>query len=106
MIKVSSPLRLRLEVASIVADGRNHTPCCRRRNVDAECLELCAYNDATEDTFNLGEHILCALGITEILECFEDGIGQLSSRFWIIQRETVQQNCVLIMFKLQCVQIC
>lgn len=52
------------------AGGRNHIPCCRRRNVSMGCLNLCA---GLVDT---PPHILatrCAEDLGSIIQCMEDG---------------------------------
>ena len=60
------------KVAPCIADQRNHTDCCLRKNVQSDCLPICA--GSTEP---LGVHsVLCLnLDIHAIYQCIREGYG-------------------------------
>ncbi|EYC06015.1 hypothetical protein Y032_0078g1149 [Ancylostoma ceylanicum] len=58
------------KVSPCLADGRNHTECCRRKGVQNDCLPICAGS-----TESLGVHsVLCLnLDLQAIYQCLREG---------------------------------
>ncbi|KIH63419.1 DB module [Ancylostoma duodenale] len=58
------------KVSPCLADGRNHTECCRRKGVQTDCLPICAGS-----TESLGVHsVLCLnLDLQAIYQCLREG---------------------------------
>ncbi|KAE9416523.1 hypothetical protein Angca_008944 [Angiostrongylus cantonensis] len=58
------------KVSPCLADGRNHTDCCRRKGVQEDCLSICAGSTET-----LGVHsVLCLnLDLQAIYQCLREG---------------------------------
>ncbi|VDM64605.1 unnamed protein product, partial [Angiostrongylus costaricensis] len=58
------------KVSPCLADGRNHTECCRRKGVQEDCLSICAGSTET-----LGVHsVLCLnLDLQAIYQCLREG---------------------------------
>ncbi|GMR48167.1 hypothetical protein PMAYCL1PPCAC_18362, partial [Pristionchus mayeri] len=58
------------QVSPCIADGRNHTECCLRKNVQKDCLGICGGSVET-----LGVHaVLCLnLDLSAIYQCLREG---------------------------------
>jgi hypothetical protein len=52
----------------LISDGRDHTQCCKERNVDFDCYQLC------QGDFD-GANLMCALESPKIAQCFKEGIS-------------------------------
>ena len=52
------------------SDGRDHTQCCKERNVKPDCYQLC------QGDFD-GANVICALEAPKLAQCFKEGIINL-----------------------------
>ncbi|KAI0211262.1 hypothetical protein LSAT2_003909 [Lamellibrachia satsuma] len=52
------------------SDGSNHIPCCRRRHVPTQCLDICLGKLPKEMDES---HMVCPRKTLDILACFEEG---------------------------------
>ncbi|XP_070186896.1 Ig-like and fibronectin type-III domain-containing protein 1 [Littorina saxatilis] len=61
-------------VLTCASDGRDHTPCCRRRAVQEQCYDLCVHNSPG----SLGPRFYACLDDTsKIVMCYEEGLEDL-----------------------------
>ncbi|ELT93019.1 hypothetical protein CAPTEDRAFT_206705 [Capitella teleta] len=58
------------KVLACVADGRDHTLCCQRRDVDESCHKFCAFDhdQALSYEFTLSD-ATCLISFSDIMEC-------------------------------------
>ncbi|KRZ05898.1 Ig-like and fibronectin type-III domain-containing protein C25G4.10 [Trichinella zimbabwensis] len=58
------------DVAPCLADGRNHTACCKQKGVGGECLKLC---DGTASDLGLTSVLCLSLDMHAIYSCLREG---------------------------------
>jgi len=64
-------------VAPCLADGRDHSACCRARGVGGECLRLCAGH--AQANFSMASVLCLSLDVQSIYMCFREGYGELGT---------------------------
>lgn len=65
-------------IIKCMADGRNHMPCCARKNIPDLCQDMCR-GDYTPFTDYLKSRISCAAHTIPGLECILEGIQKIPS---------------------------
>lgn len=77
----------------VVADGRDHTSCCRKRGVKTECLSMCSINIIGPLDPSL---YVCIEDTAIIVMCFEEGLGGFFSNTWVFSNTSCMksENCV------------
>ncbi|XP_076458444.1 Ig-like and fibronectin type-III domain-containing protein 2 [Babylonia areolata] len=61
-------------VVTCAADGRDHTPCCRRRDVQEKCYDLCSHSTPGPLDFT---YVDCIPDMTKIQQCYREGLEDL-----------------------------
>ncbi|CAD6197113.1 unnamed protein product [Caenorhabditis auriculariae] len=81
------------KVSPCIADGRNHTECCRRKGVQNDCLNICAGS-----TQELGVHsVLCLnLDLQAIYQCVREGYESHPSSPVNVSISDVTTNSVVV----------
>lgn len=59
-------------VAPCLADGRDHTPCCRSRGVQGDCLKLC---DGSATYLGLNSVLCLTMDMQAVYTCLRQGYG-------------------------------
>ena len=56
-----------------VADGRDHTPCCRQRGVQEICYGLCVHNSPGPLD---PAYLACMQDTAKVVMCYQEGLGK------------------------------
>ena len=76
-------------IASCMADGRDHMPCCTEAGIPEVCTDLCR-GEYTVQTDNIKTHFSCAAYTAPTLACIAAGIGNI---YYLYKRpKNVEKN--------------
>ncbi|XP_021960351.1 Ig-like and fibronectin type-III domain-containing protein 1 [Folsomia candida] len=80
------------QVFKCLADGKDHTPCCRERGVPSPCSDLCSGNVTKLDY----HYFKCLRYMSEYSNCLMDGYGVLPSAPRQVRVSNVNEDFVFI----------
>ena len=76
------------KTAHLLADGNNHTSCCRNKDVPPTCLSFCG---GSIPALEAG-HLVCLQHINTILTCMQQGNGERICHCWVFNERFFESD--------------